>query len=286
MIAPELMQRLSSAVSEATEAPTRPPIHDTGDCAMYLRSYLWLRIVVGIMGVGLPFLLILVDHFLLGGPWHRTSLSAYYHSGMRDAYVSVLLITGVVLITYKVAERSLNNLASLVAGIAVIVVALAPTALPEGCGPSAAGPSLGCPSPTGLQMAFGEARLSHIHQGASIIFIVLMGVLTVFFGASEGKRSARPTGREQLIAPGVWRMFHWTMAGCMAAMGVFHVVTGLTGLWSGWALTFTEVVCTFAFGLSWLMKGLERPYLLPSRLPAPRPAVLGVADVSTEPSPS
>src|SRR4051794_39857722 len=92
---------------ECARAPHRPTVEEDPTFLMYLSSYLWLRVFVGAMGILLPILLLLGDAIFLDT--HRISmrpsLSAYYHSSMRDWYVCILFATGIVLVTYKVAER-------------------------------------------------------------------------------------------------------------------------------------------------------------------------------------
>ena len=57
----------------------RPP--SDPDTSRYVRSYLILRVLLGSLGVALPFLLVLGDGLLFDGdPFPRTSLSAYYYS--------------------------------------------------------------------------------------------------------------------------------------------------------------------------------------------------------------
>lgn len=63
-------------------------------------SYLTLRKFIGFLGMGLPFIL------LIGGWWDfgegiQSSVSAYYHTGMRNAFVGILFALGVFLMTYK-----------------------------------------------------------------------------------------------------------------------------------------------------------------------------------------
>ena len=218
--------------------------------------------MVGVLGVLLPIALLLGDAYVLsdlGRP--RASLSAYYHSGMRDFYVGILLATGIVLITYKVADRSLNNYASTLAGLAVTVVAFAPTGLPPGCSPAEGLPANGCPPLTGMQERFGEGLLSGMHATASFIFIALMLLLAVIFGIQEGGRESRRIAPSQKHPPEFWQAFHWTCASIIAAVLLLNWGTEQLDIWRGSFLTFTETICALAFGISWCAKGLERPYL-------------------------
>src|SRR4051794_24247500 len=121
---------------------------------LYLRSYLLERAIIGFIGVSLPVVIIAGDNLLrTDGPAVRYSLSAYYYSGMRDFFVGSLFAVGLFLITYKVFERSLNNVLTVIGGVAALAVALFPT-------DRAPGETAGL---TPLQSRLGESTVSHIH---------------------------------------------------------------------------------------------------------------------------
>ncbi len=90
-----------------------------------VRSYLFLRKGIGIIGVALPFVLIIgaiiLDHHLE----LSYSLSAYYYSVMGSVFVGSLWAIGIFLICYQYDH--LDNIVSNIAGICVIGVSLFPT---------------------------------------------------------------------------------------------------------------------------------------------------------------
>ena len=95
---------------------------------IYVRSYLWLRLAIGAIGLVLPIMLVgIVDVFEGNNPATRGSFSAYYWTGARDFFVSSLCVIGVFLIGYKFREgtgtAAKESRISTVAGIAAIVVA-------------------------------------------------------------------------------------------------------------------------------------------------------------------
>jgi hypothetical protein len=211
------------------------------ETSRYVRSYLIMRAFVGALGIALPFLLVLGDGLVLDGdPFPRTSLSSYYYSGVRELFVGTLSATGVFLFTYKVADRTLDNTLSVLAGIAVAVVALLPTGLPSGA------------EETPLQELLGESVVETIHYVAAGAFILALAVICFFFGVREGARPPRDGRR----SPAFWRRYHWT---CAAAIGVALAWIGVTELFGGPpnSLLYGEAVAAWAFGASWLAKGLE-----------------------------
>ncbi|HWB36267.1 MAG TPA: hypothetical protein VHA75_09605 [Rugosimonospora sp.] len=240
-----------------TSAPARPgsgaPVPD--DRILYLRSYLLMRAVIGFLGIALPIALLLGDGFLFKGVRPaRGSLSAYYYSGMRDIFVGSLCVIGVFLVTYKVFERDLNNVLTVVAGLAAIGVALFSTSRP---------PGMTTPL-TPLQKLLGEPAVSHVHYVCATLFLGSLGVISIFFGLQEGRRPPRPGHRSPLF----WRRFHWCCAGVIAAAGAFIAVSMLTGWLAGYCLIIGETAADLAFGLSWLFKGLELDILLGPTPPA------------------
>jgi hypothetical protein len=227
---------------------------DQGEDARYVRSYLLMRVLVGALGVALPFAVVLIDKVAFhGDPSPRDSLSAYYYSGVRELFVGTLCATGVFLITYKVAERSLDNTFSEIAGVAAVVVALFPTGRPNGLVPL-----------TPLQDRLGEDTVKWIHYGAAGIFIVSLGVICFFFGLREGMRPRRPGKR----SPAFWRNYHWGCTGGIAAAVVWIAITQIVGS-PRRSLLIGEAVSVLAFGASWFMKGLERDVLRRGSAPAP-----------------
>jgi len=219
------------------------PDPDT-DAGRYVRSYLWARVGVGVLGIVLPLVLVFLDKLAFhGNPFVRGSLSVYYYSGMRDEFVGILSAIGIFLITYKVAERNLDNTASLLAGTSAIAIPLFPTGQPPYAHVSL----------TPLQKLIGEAWCTRVHFTASAVFLVSLTLITFFFGVREGNRPPRPGMH---FSPASWRRFHWTCTALMVLALVWIVITLSVG-WPPRALLIGEWVSAWAFGASWLGKGAE-----------------------------
>ena len=233
-----------TALTPEVETGTRPTDPES---VRWIRSFLIMRLFVGLLGAALPLLLLISDHALLDGdPIPRDSLSAYYYSGARELFVGVLCATGVFLVTYKVAQRGLENTLSIIAGGAAILVALWPTGRPSN--------RLGL---TPLQDRVGEDVVQGVHYVFAGVFIVFLGVITYYFGVREGDR---PLRQGQKRSPEFWRRFHW---GCAAAIGAAVLWILATWLVDGprTALLWGEWVAVWAFAASWFAKGYERDVL-------------------------
>jgi hypothetical protein len=229
----------------------------------YVRCYLKLRLIIGILGLAVPAVLIIVEPLLFDGwPYPRGSLSAYYYSGMREVFVGALCAIGVFLITYKVSDRTRENRLSTLAGVAVILVALFPTGKPYAKLTS-----------TPLQDWMGEVWVERIHFASAAVFIGSLAVISSYF-ARRRAEDTRP-GRERSLR------FHWACCVIIVAALALAAVHGIFG-WPDKGILIAEVAAVMAFGASWLKKGLEiREYLgekkagqarLVAQVPPPTPS--------------
>ena len=217
------------------------PTASEGPRLMYLRSYLFMRVMAGVIGISLPIVLVLVDRVLFSGdPAPRSSLSAYYYSGVRELFVGALCAAAMFLVTYKVVELNLDNTVTVVAGVAALTIALFPTEAPNGI------------ALTPLQDLLGETAVSAVHYVAAAAFILALAAMSYFFGLREGAREPRPGHRSPLF----WRWYHWTCAGVILLAVAFMAIASLVGE-PPRALLYGEAISLWAFGASWLMKGLE-----------------------------
>jgi Protein of unknown function (DUF998) len=214
---------------------------------LYARSYLQLRLLIGLSGFLLPVFLIVLDwQFMTEGRQIRGSLSVYYHTPARDLLVAGLCVIGVLLMTYMTAQLwTWDFLLSTAGGIAVVVVAFFPTSRPglsptdPRCGEAGAAPP-GC---TALQQQLGEHVVARVHGTASTVFLLLMSGLCCVFAARAYK--FRKTAKEPrivlyaicatlIILAGLWALFgpdlrlwsytlHPTYAGEFVAFYAFSV---------------------------------------------------------------
>jgi hypothetical protein len=218
--------------------PTRQELMRTSSGQLYLKSWLANRLAVGLLGAVMPIIVIVGDASLFAAPhFPRSSLSAYFFSGLSVVFTGTLCVTGVFLITYMAPHRNWDNLISTAAGCFAICVAVFPT-WPDGAN-----------LPTPIQSKLGHGTIEVLHTGAATLFIALLAVMSWRFASREGLR-----GNYKLAT--VHRACSAIMALSAAAafggklLGIQHI-----GEWS--ALLLVELTCTYAFGVSWLLKGLE-----------------------------
>jgi hypothetical protein len=248
-----------------TNAPYRPDPKDAKqhEAVIYVRSILWMRVWVGVAGLMLPIVLLVVDRlYFHGHPEPRDSMSAYYWSGMRDVFVTVIFGTGAFLAGYKIAERNLDNTASFIAGLGALCLAWFPTK-PQ-CltvhntviAPKAKCMALPYPVLTPLEKHWTPTRLWYLHIGGTALFVGGLAVVSYLFGVREGKW---PSKVRKKRSPKFWRRFHKTAALVMVWGILFILTTSVPHHRFGpsWDVLIGEVTCAWAFGWSWLLKGWE-----------------------------
>jgi len=90
-------------------------------------SYLTMRRIIGILGIGLP-VIVMLGGFIQNGFVFSESISSYYYTNMRDFFVGLLCCTGLFLISYKGYER-IDNIIGNISGIFAVGIAFFPTSL-------------------------------------------------------------------------------------------------------------------------------------------------------------
>ena len=197
-------------------------------------SYRTLRKIVGILGLSLPIVLF-AGAYLIFDLGIQTSISGYYHTGMRDVFVGTLCVIGFFLLSYKGHEPK-DDYAGDAACLFVLVVAFVPAA----------------PDAAVSQEAF---NLGFIHLlSASAFFAMLIYFSLVLF--TKTHRNAAPTRRKQQRNR-IYRYCGVTMIICVSLILLYKVI--LIGRFA--LLDFIkpvywlEAIAISAFGLSWLTKG-------------------------------
>jgi hypothetical protein len=253
-------------VKEALNALLRPVLTFHGrpspdsEAARYVRSFLAQRLFIGLLGLLLPVLLLGFGYWLDGHPVPRDSLSAYYYSGVGALFVGVLTTVAFFLIAYRLVDvKNLENWLSILAGLAVLVVVLFPTKRPDEA-----------IAPTPLQKSKGDSFVNWFHVRGAIAFIVVIGVISIFFALRERDRHHKEPGS------GRWWWFHLVCTGVIWGGGLYILWTK----WQGgprWSVFAGEFASFTAFGVSWLTKGAEWDTLFPGRKPSRERQAPGVS---------
>ncbi len=239
---------------EAADDPRAP--------VLYGRSYLGIRLAIGVVALLLPVALVLLDWLVMTeGRQVRGSMSAYYHSPARDLFVGALCLVGGLLLTYLLAQPwTWDFLLSTVCGLAVIGVAFFPSARPgwHRGDPDCAAPVLPPGrrlSPddlcTGLQQHIGEARSNLVHGSCSAVVVLMLIGLCVAFARREAtlRRHPRPVRVRLYVASAVVVFVGglWATTGPVLHLGGY-----------AWGRVYVGEVISFAcFSCAWLTASVD-----------------------------
>lgn len=195
-------------------------------------SYLTLRKAIGVLGLALPFVLVL-GALLIFRTGPQPSISDYYFTGMRDVFVGTLFVTGFFLFCYKGYGR-LDDIVGDVAGIFALGVALFPT--------QAEGDHSHC------ALVIGRIHLAC----AALFFLALAFFCLYLFTRSDG----RPTAMK-LVRNRVYRSCGWTIIGAISFIVIWFLLlkSRLPDLDAWHPVLILETIAEIAFGVSWLVKG-------------------------------
>jgi hypothetical protein len=198
-------------------------------------SYLYLRKVVGILGLTFPIVVpvgaAIVTHASL-----RSSLSAYYYTNMGDVFVGTLCAIGIFLFAYCGYEKQ-DAIAGKFACFFAVGVALFPTT-PEGW------------QPTHMEDLIGSAHF---------IFAGLLFSTLVYFSGFLFRKTdpTKPPTPKKLQRNRVYLTCAYIMAACIVLIAAWKLwlINVVPGLAPAEPVFWLESIAIFTFGVSWLVKG-------------------------------
>jgi len=195
-------------------------------------SYLGLRKAVGIIGTALPFVLAL-GKILLEGPGIQSSISSYYHTGMRDVFVGSLCAIAVFLISYHGYEQK-DDIAGDLACVFALGVALFPTT-PE------------------INVTPRDKFVGALHLlSAASFFLTLAFFSLVLFRKTDPTKA--PT-RKKLQRNTIYTVCGYTILACIVLSVIAGLVSSDSPVQRLHPVFWLESVAVVAFGVSWLTKG-------------------------------
>ncbi len=197
-------------------------------------SYLGLRKCLGVLGILLPIVLAVGKMAIDNSPVLLDSLSAYYHSVMRDVWVGSLCAMGVFLFSYRYTLH--DDVVADLAGLCAIGTALFPSAQ---AGATA-----------------NQQLLDQLHSvfGVGLLLLMAYFALVLFRKTDRNK----PSTRQKLQRNRVYLVCGLIILVCLALLGLiqFRLVPALNEALQGLQPSFwLESLAVWAFGLAWLVKG-------------------------------
>jgi hypothetical protein len=195
-------------------------------------SYLTLRKAVGLIGVSLPFVLV-IGKWLTQGWGIQSSMSGYYYTSMRDVFVGSLCAIGVFLLSYRGYDSTDDLVGNLTCAFAV-GIALFPTSPGDGA--------------TRVQMVIG-----YVHLTCAMAYFLTLAYYSLVLFTKTNTPKHMTTRKKQRNVVYVW--CGYTIIGCIALILVDFVFLKNTGLQRLDPVFWLESAAVLAFGVSWLTKG-------------------------------
>ena len=189
-------------------------------------SHLGLRQLIGWIGVLLPFALLFAGKVNSDIDLQH-SISAYYHTAMRDVFVGAMCAVGVFLISYRGYPNSYDNVLTNICGVSAVGVAL---------------------FPVNGKASELSAWVGYLHYVFAVLFFGFL--IAMCFWVFTGSDKRCPPTKEKRIRNRIYVLCGAVMllaVGCAAIIGVWWKETS--------AVFWAEFTALLAFGFAWLTKG-------------------------------
>lgn len=195
----------------------------TATRAPLVHSYLYLRRAIGLIALALPFVLILGKRIVQGGDLIG-SLSGYYYTDLRNVFVGAMCAVEVFLLAYY-GHDYVDNIASTVAGLGAIGLALFPTT-------------------PGGDVSGWDRTAGVLHLTFATVFFLSLAYFCLRLFPHDGEQT--------LVTSVVYRTCGAVILACLVLIALttsLRLVPALhPALW-------LEAVAVEAFGVAWLTKG-------------------------------
>jgi uncharacterized membrane protein YobD (UPF0266 family) len=200
-------------------------------------SYLELRKIIGVLGTAFPFILS-IGALILFRTGIQSSISSYYHTGMRNVFVGTLCVIGFFLFSYKGHRKpgDKDNLAGNLGCIFAVGVALFPTT-----------PDVGAASTARL--------IGYVHFAFAALFFLTL-IYFSFFLFTKTHADKTPT-RRKLYRNKIYKACGITMFVCIVLIFIYKVLPdSFSFVFAPYKPVYwLEALAVFSFGISWLTKG-------------------------------
>jgi hypothetical protein len=192
-------------------------------------SYLGVRRAIGVIGILLPFVL-LIGAWLIDRVGVQASISDYYYTVMRNVFVGSMCANGVFFLSYRYAK--VDTFVSSLIGLAAIGVALFPTTPIN---------------PTPTDMVIGTVHF----VCATVFFLALAGYSYFIFTRTDPSVPSTPQKRQRNI---VYRASGIIIVLCLVLIAALNLLPPgpIDDLQPVFWL---ETIASVSFGVSWLIKG-------------------------------
>ncbi len=200
-------------------------------------SYLTMRRVIGILGIGLPMIVIL-GGFIQNGFVFGDSISSYYYTNMRDFFVGLLCCVGLFLMSYKGYEK-IDDVTGNISGIFAFGIAFFPTSL-ESSGVFK----------TGI-FQLNDSVSVYFHLTCASLFFLSLAFNSIFLFTKHGGAMTP----EKIKRNRIYKLCGYIIIFSILCILVYKVFLVKTFIAAIQPVLIFEAVSLAAFGVSWLIKG-------------------------------
>lgn len=197
-------------------------------------SYMTLRTAIGVLGMSLP-VVVSLGAWLIFATGLQSSISAYYHTGMRDVLVGALWAAGFFLFSYR-GYSLVDEIAGKLACLFAVGVAIFP-ASPDGA-----------TDPIVL-------RIGTVHFVFSALFFLTLIFFSLFLFTQTDPH--KPPTPRKLWRNRIYRICGFVMLLYVLFIGVYTVLPpDLAAVLAVYhPIYWLEALAIFTFGVSWFTKG-------------------------------
>ena len=225
-----------------TNLQTHPGINNID----FVKSYLLLRQGIGVLGISLPFVLMIGGYFI--GPCQQVqpSISHYYYSVMHIWFVGTLCVLGGLLISYR-GRNKFENIVSNCAGAFAFGVAIFPTGFDTFRGDDWPCRFIQfCPNIPGY--------VEKVHfTCAGLLFLCFAIFCFVFFQKPDSDIS---TDLKKIRRNKFYKFCGWAIVVSIAFIGYFFIFGRPQSIpFINYSTLIFETTSLLFFGSSWLLKG-------------------------------
>lgn len=200
-------------------------------------SYLALRQIIGLLGILLPVVCI-VGGLIFAKLGVQSSISAYYHTNMRDFFVGLMVCTGLFMLTYGGYDL-LDRIISLALAVTALGIAFFP-----------------CLGSTEVRVGilqFTPKVANVIHSTSAITFFVLLAFNSYFLFTKTNPE--KPMTPQKLHRNVVYRVCGIVIISAAALAALFILLLNSKQEEASKVILIFESIMLLAFGVSWLTKG-------------------------------
>ncbi len=194
-----------------------------------------LRRSVGVIGLGLPFVLAVGNDIFARRAIVLNSLSAAYFTDMRDVFVGSMSAIGVFLICYRYAKP--DEVVTTIAGVLAIVVALFHTT----------------PDDKAIPVSSTGRLVALVHLSAAGALLLLMAYICLFL-FTRTNPAVTPVTRQKHVRNGIYYGAGLVIIVSLLLAGASYFLPPSTRA-AVKPLFWLESLAVIAFGVAWLVKG-------------------------------